>query len=156
MFDVEKLYLEYLRNLSVLVSPAHPRYEELISRLEGLVARQPIDWRAVARIAAESYVYLPWAVTDSKGLSALANTLDTLDPDQYDNDMPLAGGTIKRLRNDVHEYKVPCGGPDAWVTAGQGEIPVMFEVVHAKNTQGKTSQTHCSIHGRTRRTRAIR
>ncbi len=137
MFDVEKLYPEYLRNLSVLVSPAHPRYEELISRLEEIVARQPIDWRAVARIAAESYVYLPWAVTDSTGLSALANALDTLEPDQYDSDISLTGGTIKRLRNDVREYEVPCGARDAWVTADQAGIPVMFEVVHAKTRREK-------------------
>jgi len=125
VFDVEAMYPEYLSDLSLLVSPALPNGEALQAELEAMKRSGTFDWERVARIAAESYVYLGWAVADPAEipeLMALRGPAGT-----FDSDLVSADGKIHRLADDAGRHFVEDGDFYVYAIKASSNIPVLYE-----------------------------
>lgn len=128
MFDIQKVYPEYLGDLSVLVDPSHPDAKALVKRLNELAAHKPIDWEAITRIAAKSYVYAGWVVTSDEEAHALGEGVRRLAEADYEKDLQTPSGTLHRPREGIERFLMTdINNPAASVNA-QSSIPIMFEV----------------------------
>jgi prepilin-type processing-associated H-X9-DG protein len=129
MVDLERLYPEFLTDLTVLVRPGLPDASGLLDRLAQLVGESPIDWEEVTRIAARSYTYTNWMVREDSEIEDLKKGYMQLARADLDADFQSGDRTFYHLREGIERFFITdINNPAASVTA-QSEIPVMFETV---------------------------
>jgi len=137
MFDIERLYPEFLTDLSVLVNPSLPGADRLMERMEELAAQDPPDYREITRIAAKSYVYPGWVVTNDDEAEALDKSLRRVARAELDDELETDAGTLRRPREGVERFLITDINNPAGSAAAQSEIPIMFEAVPGGGLRGQ-------------------
>lgn len=132
--DVAKLYPEYLTDLSVLVSPSHPDSDELWAELEKAASKDPIDFETITRIAANSYTYTGWSITDEETFAQVRRQYAKLEPEDRLGDLEIDGETVYRLREGIERFFVSDINNPAASAMAQSEIPIMFETDPSSHT----------------------
>jgi len=136
MFDIEAMYPEYLLRLGNLVARDHPRKKELLAELTAIQESGDIDWERVTQLAAQSFVYVPWAVDSLDQLPALAERRFALTPEELDSDIVVAGAEkwFYRLREGVERYLITDLNDPGAMAMSQSDIFLVFETLEvAKN-----------------------
>ena len=129
--DMAALYPQFLPDLSVLVKPGDRQAEKLVKAMEAAAEADPPDYGAMARVAAENYLYLGWAVRTPEEAAVLAAAdlearlgLETLGEQ---------GKEIRRLRYGVERFLITeLTGSGTLLTRIHASIPVMIEVPEGK------------------------
>jgi hypothetical protein len=129
MFDVEAVYPEYISDLSLLVARDAPKRRARLKELKRMEETGKFDWERVARIAAESYVYLGWAVTSLDQIPDLAKQRGRLTTDQYDSEITDEDGNVSyfRLRQGVERFMAPNVNDPRSQVQWASKIIIMFE-----------------------------
>lgn len=110
MADLGRLYPEYFADPTILVAVGDD-LRERSERMHELAHMDPPDVRGMERIAAESYVYLPWVVRDEEEFAAMLAALPALDPNDFDKDLQTSAGVLPRMREDIIERLSAEGDP---------------------------------------------
>ncbi len=129
MFDIERVYPEYLTDLNVLVNPSLPGARDLSERLHELVRETPVDWREITRIAAKSYVYTGWSMANDADAAALDEILRNNPEETPHGDLVTQHKAFYHLREGVERFLITDINNPAGSDQAQSEIPVMFEAV---------------------------
>ena len=131
MFDLEKLYPEYITDVSVLVNPSRPDADELLEALREAASKSPVDYETMTRVAAKSYTYPGWVVnTDEEvrelGESVRRKGLGLEKPDRH-MDIQTPSGVLRRPREGVERFLITDINNPAGSASAQSEIPLLFE-----------------------------
>lgn len=110
MADLGRLYPEFFADPTILVA-ASDDFREQGERMNELAHSDPPDVLGMERIAAESYVYLPWVVRDEEEFAAMLAALPALDPTDFDKDLQTSTGVLPRMREDIAERLSDEGDP---------------------------------------------
>ncbi len=137
------LYPDYITDLGLLVNPTHPEANQRNNELRALLqdgAAHAEDVAQMERIAAESYIYLGYAVTTEEGALRLldayeahANDQATDDEPVLDSDIELAQAlpsgmdTIFRMREGIERFLIADINNPRAAAEVQAEIPLMIE-----------------------------
>ena len=142
MVDLERLYPEFMTDLTVLVRPDLPEAAELLDRLAQLVSEPAIDWEEVARIAARSYTYTNWMVRDDSEAEDLKEGYMQLARVDLDADFQSGDRTFYRFREGIERFMITDINNPAASALAQSEVPVMFETVRKKRFPRSQLRTH--------------
>jgi prepilin-type processing-associated H-X9-DG protein len=135
MLDLEKLYPEFLSDVTVLVNPSHPQAGALREEMEAIFTATPIDYEAATRIAAKSYTYAGWVMEGEEDARLVQMARAGLGPDGLDEDIKIAGATVPRLREGVERFLITDINNAAGSAAAQSLVPVMFEAIESAEGQ---------------------
>jgi len=136
MVDLERLYPEYLNDLTLLVRPGLPDAAELLDRLDQLVGESPIDWKEVTRIAAKSYTYTNWMVRDDSEVEELKKGYMQLARADLDSDFQSGDTTFYHLRDGIERFLITDINNPAASAMAQSDIPVLFETMRKEKPRG--------------------
>jgi prepilin-type processing-associated H-X9-DG protein len=129
MVDLERLYPDFITDLTVLVRQDLPDSHELMQELEQLAPESPVNWERITRIAARSYTYINWVVLNDSEAEELKLGYMRLGNEDLDTDFRSGNRTFHHLRDGIERVMITdINNPAASATA-QSEIPVMFETV---------------------------
>jgi len=142
MVDLERLYPEFLTDLTVLVRPDLPDADELLDRLAQLVGESPIDWEEVTRIAARSYTYTNWMVREDSEVEDLKKGYMQLARADLDADFQAGDRRFYHLREGIERFFITDINNPAASAMTQSEIPVMFETVRKERPPRSRRRTH--------------
>ncbi len=137
MVDIERMYPKYLTNLSLFVDPNLPNRDELRTRMQALAEERPLNWEAITRLAAESYVYPGWVVQSDADALELKAARAKLTPEDYEGEMPDYLDGKCRLREGASRFIITDINNPAASAMGATETPVMFENVSTLSRRGK-------------------
>lgn len=129
MVDLRYLYPEFVSDLSLFVDPQNPRADEIRERMNELVAEEPVDWEAVTRLAAQSYVYPGWMIRDAEELPDFVRGVRQLAKADYGDDIRVGDKTFMRHREGIERFLITDINNPAGSAQAQSEIPIMFERV---------------------------
>ncbi len=129
--DIERLWPHFVSDPSLLINPRLPNSGELRSRLAELLEADPVDWEAVTRLAASSFAYSGWNIQEDAEAERLQTQRRLIARADYSEDISDADGTIARLQEGLERFMTTDINNPAATTAGQSEIPVMFENVYS-------------------------
>ena len=127
MFDIQRLYPEYLPDLTLLVDPSAPDAAANRRRIVALAARDPVDWEAITRIAARSYTYPGWVVNSEQDVAALGEGLKRLAKVDFERDLTVSGVTLRRPKEAVERFLITDINNAAGSAKAQSTIPLLFE-----------------------------
>jgi len=142
MVDLERLYPEYMTDLTVLVRPDLPDTGELVDRLAQLVGESPIDWEEVTRIAAISYTYSNWMIREDSEVEDLKKGYMQLARADLDDDFLSGDRTFYHLREGIERFFITDINNPAASAMTQSEIPIMFETVRKERPARSQRRTH--------------
>ena len=126
MFDLERLYPEYLTDITILVDPNRSDAKQILEELTELAAADSPDWERMTRLAALSFTYVGWAVNSEEDARMLASVYPTLTPDQFDLDVGPDGGKVYRLREGIERFLITDINNPAASAMGQSEVTVFI------------------------------
>lgn len=135
MFDLERLYPEYLTDISILVDPNRSDAREILEELTELAAQDSPDWERMTRLAALSFTYVGWAVNTAEDARTLTNAYAALSPEQLEQDLGPEENRVYRLREGIERFLITDINNPAATAIGQSEIPVIV-----RNAAGKRSE----------------
>jgi|GEM_PF-685774 len=136
MVDLARLYPEYVSDVTMFVNPRLPDYGQLVEQMNRLLAKPPIDWEKVTRIAAKSYTYTNWVIQDDTEVEQLKEGYMQLAKADYDTDLRTDDQTFYRLREGIERFFITDINNPAASAMAQAEVPVMFETVQDRETRG--------------------
>ena len=142
MVDLERLYPEFMTDLTVLVRPDLPDSTEMMQQIQQLAAELPIDWEKVTRIAARSYTYTNWMVRDASEVEDLKKGYMQLARADLDADFQSGDRTFYRLREGIERFMISDINNPAASAMAQSETPVMFETVRKERPPRFQRRTH--------------
>ena len=142
MVDLERLYPEFMTDLTVLVRPGLPDASELLDRLAQLVSESPIDWEEVTRIAAKSYTYTNWMIRDDSEVEDLKKGYMQLAKADLDSDFQSGDKTFYHLREGIERFMITDINNPAASAMAQSDIPVMFETVRKEQPRRFQLKSH--------------
>ena len=142
MVDLERLYPEFLTDLTVLVRPDLPDAGELLDRLHQLAGEPPIDWEEVTRIAARSYTYTNWMIREDSEVEDLKKGYMQLARADLDADFQSGDRTFYHLRDGIERFMITDINNPAASAMTQSEVPVMFETVRKEQPRRFRRRTH--------------
>ena len=127
MFDIKSVYPELLADCSILVDPSHPDAASLSKQMHEAQSKNPIDYEAIARIAAKSYTYSGWLFQSDADIAAAKNVLEKGNPKDRDRDIQIGDTTVPRLREGVDRFLLTDSmDPAALNAKSESDVPVMF------------------------------
>jgi prepilin-type processing-associated H-X9-DG protein len=129
MFDVERIYPEFLTDLTVLVNPSLPDASELLQRMNELASQEPPDYREITHIAAKSYVYPGWVVQSDDEAEALDDAMRRVARADLGDQLETEAGILRRAREGVERFLITDINNPAGSASAQSEIPILFEAV---------------------------
>lgn len=127
MFDISRVYPEYLSDLSVLVDPSRPDASQISEQLQKYAVATPIDWEGITRLAARSYTYPGWMVLSDSDVLAASERVQRLAKADYDSDLEVADKTLRRFREGVERFLITDINNPASSTPAQATVPLLFE-----------------------------
>lgn len=133
MFDIERLYPEYITDLSILVDLQHPRAGRIQKELAELASEDEPDYRRITELAAMSFTYVGWAINEPDDANRVAMAYARLNPDQLDVDISDEDGTTYRLREGIERFLITDINNPAATAIGQSEIPIVVSHGLAEN-----------------------
>jgi len=131
MFDIERVYPEYLTDFSILVDISRDDADEVRNELSTLMTQEPKNWERITQLAALSFTYVGWSVTAKEDAELIANSYAQLTPEQLHGNLGEGPTTVHRLREGVERFLITDINNPAASAAGQSEIPTLI-----RNTSG--------------------
>ena len=120
----QHVYPDYLNDARVLISPAHPRAEELSEAAEDEVTVMSV-------LTDHSYWYLGYTLTDEKSGLAFVDAYRAHaragEASSYEMDLDTAVGKIYRLREGIERYLITDINNPGTPRTLAASIPVMIE-----------------------------
>jgi hypothetical protein len=137
IFDTRVLYPKYIKSLTSLVAPGAPNKRALVNELKQMEESGDIDWERVARIAAQSYIYLGWTVTSFDQVPELAEQRRSVGVGNYNSALVNDNGKVlfRWLEEDVERFFVTDrNDPRDRAITRQG-IPIVIETLYVANNR---------------------
>ncbi len=152
IFDVRALYPEYLSDLTVLASPRVAGYRGRVAELAALQQHESIDWERVNRIAAESYTYLGYMVTEPQDIEVLAQARTQLArAGREGSELVGEDKRLLRLREGIERFLLTdINNPGASARA-QSEILLLMETPPPASDAGRSESLALYLDGHVER-----
>lgn len=136
MMDLRYLYPEFISDLSLFVNPRNPDADAIAKAMAALVAQEPVDWEAVTRLAAQSYVYPGWLIRDAEDLPVFLRGVRQLAKADYGDDIRVGDTSFPRHREGIERFLITDINNPASSVAAQSRVPILFERVESDDGRG--------------------
>ena len=135
--DFEALYPDYLVDPCYFINPRLPeeKVTELSSAFESALRAVPPDWETISRLAAQSYTYTGWLITNEQE-ALLLNQARAQPGVIGDEPIHFEGAELPRLEEGVEMHLLTDDATSAQRDAALAKIPVMFENMTAMKELG--------------------
>ncbi len=145
--DLELLFPEYLTDCQILVNPTHPEAGVLTDALHLLFEQEPIDWKKVTHVAAQSIHYTGWATSTAAELELVRETRPKLACAAWDEDLVIGDTTIYRLREGIERFFITDVNNPAASSEAQATVPILFEVIPPQGAARRRVRNMLYLHG---------
>lgn len=119
----------------VAASFVNPKFTHAEERMFGLIKRhreKKLSVEDMTRVAAQSYVYLGYAVMNGKEAHALSVALADRSKFDLNADLVTANGTLYRIQTGVERHFARNPEDEGSRQKARSEIPVFFEAMNAR------------------------